>query len=133
MVATVKPSLGLVLPLSSSVRRRTHCVRARNEEGNLMATKSLAQQLARAAWIAPLVAFGFNFFSKNIPNRGPLTSLIIVGVAMLLFLAGVVCAVLAFAKKAPKEAGVIVPATVGLVISVICILLVGSVLISNIR
>ncbi len=96
-----------------------------------MATQSTARQLARAAWMAPVVAFVFNVFSKNIPNRTMMTIFIVAGVGMLFYVAGAVCGVLALRKKTPGEKSVTIPAIIGLVISLLCILLVCYVFITS--
>lgn len=73
---------------------------------------------ARASWMAPVIAVVFVMFSRNIPGRTPVASLIIGGVAYLLYIAGLVAAIYALATmRRVGKRGVLAPALIGFVIS----------------
>src|SRR6266513_2684068 len=75
-------------------------------------------QAARASWLAPVIAFCFVAFSRNIPNRTPVTSLIIGGVAYLFYVAGLFAAIYALATmRRVGKRGVLIPAIIGFVLS----------------
>jgi len=79
---------------------------------------SFPQQAARASWVAPLVAIGFVFFSRNIPNRTAVASLIIGSIAYLLYIVGLVLSIVALVgMRKVGRSGVLLPALVGLVFS----------------
>jgi hypothetical protein len=73
---------------------------------------------ARASWMAPVIAVVFVMFSRNIPNRTPVASLIIGGVAYLMYITGLAAAIYALATmRRVGRRGVLVPAFIGFVIS----------------
>ena len=93
--------------------------------------KSPAQSAATLAWTAPATAFIFSFVSKNISNATRATFAIILAVALLLYMTGLVSGVVALSKRAPREPRVLTPAIIGIAISCLCLLVVGSVFVAN--
>jgi len=96
---------------------------------------SRAQQAAKASWLAPLIVIIFNAVLKNAslpPSRA--RALVIATVSLFFYLAGLGLAVYALSRvRAVGRKGVLAPALVGLVLNGLFLLLVGLVVVPNLK
>src|SRR5258706_4808032 len=82
------------------------------------------QQMARASYIAPIIAFALGCLTRTTVEGHPMTGLIIGGVNIFLIIAGLCLAIIALSgmSKVGRD-GVLGPAITGLVINVLIVTL----------
>ena len=96
---------------------------------------SRAQQAAKASWLAPLIVVIFNVVLKNASlPASRARALVIAAVSLFFYLAGLGFAIYALSRvRAVGRKGVLAPALAGLVLNGLFLLLVGLVVVPNLR